>query len=120
MINSNVDDDDFEIFNNNDTSTNSSSHPRLKLANNMQKQQMPNQYPQQYTENSQVHQSLPHGGMPSMPNMMPVDPNMMPNTGYMQHPQPGFMPGYNMGYPGYMPQPMPGQYHGAQSMPNNP
>lgn len=114
-VDSNVDDDDFEI-----TGFEESAKPQAQKAPNMMHpQQMCQPMPQAMNDSMGMPQNMLQPMMPGMPGMMQGDPNMMQNPGYMPGPQPGFMPGYNMGYPGYMQQPMPGQFN-PQNMPNNP
>lgn len=89
--------------------------PRVNTSNNMSKanQQKGMQDYQGFENEDGVHQKVPQNSYQYNPQMMAMDPAMMPNSGYYHIPQPNVMPAYNMGYgpiPGYIPQPMHPQY----------
>lgn len=83
------------------------------------KQKFKNQYVQNMNETSQIHQNMMPNSMAAPNQMMPADlNNMMQQPGFIQQPQPGYMPGYNMGYQGYVPPQMNPHFVRPQNMPN--
>ena len=60
------------------------------------KPQFKNQYFKNFNENSHIHQNM-------MPNNMASANQMMQQANFIQQPQPGYIPAYNMGCPAFVP-----------------